>query len=78
MIEFLAVVIINLIGLVLILAFADRFWGAKILGKIVPPRSVLIYEGRPWWMRTIGLFITFGVLVSMLILLLSGYSCHLL
>jgi hypothetical protein len=67
MIDFLAMVILNLIGLFLAFVLADRFWGVKILGEVVPQRSTLIYEGRPWWMKGPVLFITLGVYESVVI-----------
>lgn len=39
------------IGTILIITFTQWLWGIGAPG-IVKPRSVLIYEGRPWWMKS--------------------------
>jgi hypothetical protein len=40
----------------LILALVDRFWGKRTLGNLVKPRSILIYENRPWWMEEVAMY----------------------
>jgi len=47
-----------LLGFLLYLALADRYWGTSILGGFVKARSKLIYEGRPWWWEHVMLYIT--------------------
>ena len=69
LIEFLFVVVFGLLGLLLIFVIADRFWCTEILGKIVPSRSVPIYNNRPWWMKRVALFIVVGVLESAFMLI---------
>jgi hypothetical protein len=71
MIDFLIVIILNLFGLILIFALADRYWGAGILGRTIPPRSVLVYENRPWWVKSIVLFTIIGGLASLFIVVSS-------
>jgi hypothetical protein len=40
------------IGTILIITFVEWLWGIDAL-RMVKPRSVLIYEGRPWWVKSV-------------------------
>ena len=68
-IDLLIIIGIPLFGLLFVFIIADRYWGTEILGKTIPPRPTLIYEGRPWWMKRILLFITIGSFESALSLI---------
>ncbi len=47
-----------LIGIFLIFAVIEWLWGEG--SGIVKPRSVLIYENRPWWVEGIGRVLFFA------------------
>ncbi len=64
MFEFVTIVILNVLGLLFIFLLVDRYWGAEILGELIKPRSELICEGRPLWMKNITMITTMGVLVT--------------
>jgi hypothetical protein len=40
----------------IIFYIAARYWGWGILGSLVKPRPVLIYEGRSWWAKRAALY----------------------
>ncbi|NHJ14008.1 MAG: hypothetical protein EAX95_10055 [Candidatus Thorarchaeota archaeon] len=56
------------VGVIITFALADRYWGSRILGGIVPPRAKLIYEGRPWWTRRVLNYLLIAFLLTALTL----------
>ena len=64
MFEFIEIVVLNVFGLLFTIVLADRYWGAGILGELIKPRSELICEGRPLWIKNITMITTMGVLVT--------------
>ena len=56
------------LGTVLIMVFVQKLWGIGAF-RIVKPRPVLIYEGRPWWMKSVAALV---FVASSLTLLVEG------
>lgn len=55
-------------SLLLPLGVVDRYWGQRFLRGLVKPRQTLIYEGRPPWVKTPGMFMALGGLVTLTVL----------
>lgn len=54
-----------LIGILLTFGIIEWLWG-KGFG-LVEPRSVLIYENRPWWVESIGLVLFLAFLFTVVV-----------
>ena len=61
------------VGCLLSLGVVDRYWGQRFLRGLVKPRQTLIYEGRPPWVKTSGMFMALGCLVTLTALTTTAF-----